>query len=241
MPQNTPKIPLAYRRSLVNRCRTMKKLLHFTVLLLMAVGVRADLVIEQKMESQLMNGSMVMKIKGDQARMDMPNPIGGKVSVIMDMKTGEMATLMHEQKMAMKMNLKDAKAAAESQQKAAGIDLTKMEKPKATGATEKVGDWNCEVYEANFGGMTGKMWVAKDFPNYKAIMDQMNRINSAASAGMGFDPSKFDLGGMTVKTEMSTPVGKMTTTLVKATEEAVADSEFTIPAGFNEMKMPGAK
>ncbi len=217
----------------------MKKLLHFSLLLLMAVGVRADLVIEQKMESQLMNGSMIMKIKGDQARMDMPSPVGGKISVIMDMKSGEMATLMHEQKMAMKMNLGDAKKAAEDQQKASGIDLTKIEKPKATGVSEKVGDWNCEVYEGNFGGMAAKMWVAKDFPNYKTIMEQMNRINSAASAGMGFDPSKFDLGGMTVKTEMSTPVGKMTTTLVKATEEAVADTEFKVPAGYNEMKMPG--
>lgn len=216
----------------------MKTLLRLSMLILSVALARADVVIEQKIESQFLNGNSTMKIKGEQARMDMPSPVGGNVTVLMDLKSGEMSTLIHAQKIAMKMNMSDAKKAAEAQQKSTGIDLTKIEAPKASGQKEKVGDWDCEIYDVNFGGMTGKMWVAKDFPNHKSIMAQMNKINSAASAGMGMDPSKFDLGGMTVKTEMSTPVGKMTTTLIKVTEEAVADTEFAVPQGYNEMKMP---
>jgi hypothetical protein len=216
----------------------MKTLLRLSVFLLAAVIARADLVIEQKIESQFLNGNSTVKIKGEQARMDMPSPIGGNVTVLMDLKSGQMTTLIHAQKMAMKMNMAEAKKAAEEQQKKTGVDLTKIEAPKASGQKEKIGEWNCDIYEVNMGGMTGKMWVTKEFPNYKAIMDQMNKINSAASAGMGIDPSKFQLDGMTVKTEMSTPVGKMTTTLIKATEVAVPDSEFAMPAGYNEVKMP---
>ena len=217
--------------------RVMKKLLKFATLLFTAALAHADLVVEQKMESSFMNGNMVMKVKGERARMDVPSPVG-QTTVLMDMKTGDMTTLMHAQKMAMKMNMSDAKKAAEAQQKATGIDFTKMA-PKATGSKEKVGEWNCDIYEMDMGnGMSSKMWVAKDYPNYKSIMEQMNKINAAASAGMGMDPSKFDLGGMTVKTEVTTPLGKVVSTLVSAKEEAVADSEFVVPAGYNEMKMP---
>jgi hypothetical protein len=216
----------------------MKKLLKFCALFLVSATLaHADLVIEQKMESSFMNGNMVMKVKGDRARMDVPSPVG-QTTVLMDMKSGQMTTLVHAQKMAMKMDMSQAKAAAEAQQKATGVDFTKLA-PKATGDKEKVGEWDCEIYSMDMGnGMSSKMWVAKSYPNYKSIMEQMNKINSAASAGMGMDPSKFDLGGMTVKTEVTTPLGKVVSTLVSAKEQAVDDSEFTVPAGYNEMKMP---
>jgi len=197
-------------------------------------SVRADLVIEQKIESQIMNGNSTMKIKGEKARMDMPPvPIGGNMSMLIDLASGQITTLMHGQKMLVKMKIADAKKAAE--QKQPGLDLTKIEPPKATGQKEKIGEWNCEIYDVNMGGMTGRMWVTKDFPNYKAVMEQMNKINAAMSAGMGIDPNKLQLDGMTVKSEMSTQLGKMTTLLVKVTETAVPDSEFAAPADYKEL------
>jgi hypothetical protein len=145
---------------------------------------------------------------------------------------------MHQQILAINMNLSAAKKQAEQQAKATGIDPSKIEKPKSTGQTEKVGEWNAEVFEGNIGGSAAKFWVAKDFPNHKAIMDQMNKLSSATGSA-GFDPSKFDLGGMVVKSEMTTPAGKVTTTLVRAAEENVNASEFEMPAGYQEMKVPG--
>ena len=216
---------------------TPMKLVLASLLLVTALS-RADIVIEQKMESGFVNGNMVMKIKGDQARMDMPAGPAGDITVLMNTKTGEMATLMHAQKMAMKMNLSAAKKQAEQQAKLAGIDPASIEKPKSTGQTEKVGEWNAEIYETTIGGSAAKFWVSKDFPNHKVIMDQMNKL-SAATGSAGFDPSKFDLGGMVVKSEMNTPAGKVTTTLVRAKEENVNASDFTMPTGYQEMKMPG--
>jgi hypothetical protein len=190
----------------------------------------ADVVIEQKLESAMMNGNMVMKIKGDQARIDMPSP-AGQATAIMNIKTGDMTTLMHTQKIAMKMNIK---AQLEAQKPTAAANT---EKPKAIG-TEKVGEWTADVYEFNAGGVTGKIWAAKDFPNAQALRDELKKISAASASG--FDPNTLDVPGMIVKWHMTTPAGPVTFTLVKATQEPVADSEFAIPAGYNEMKMPTA-
>jgi hypothetical protein len=231
-----PLFRFSSRHKLPTLMASMKKVL--APLILLTTWVHADVVIEQKMESAFMNGNMTMKIKGDQARMDMPASAAGEVSVIMNFKSGEMATLMHGQKMAMKMNLDAAKKQAEAGQKAAGIDPSKIEKPKSTGKTEKVGEWDTEIFETNFSGTPAKFWVAKDFPNYKGITEQMNKL-SAATGGAGFDPSKFDLGGMVVKSEMTTPAGKVTSTVVKAKEEPVDAAVFVMPTGYKEMAFPG--
>ena len=216
----------------------MKTLLRFAPLMLAVAFARADLVIEQKMESAIINGNLTTKIKGDRARMDMPNPLGGNVTTILDFKSGDMVTLMHQQKVAMKMNMADVKKQQEAGQKALGLDPAKMDKPKSTGESEKVGEYTAEIFELKQGGMQSKVWIAKDYPNAKAIKDQMTKLSATMGGGMGFDVSKFDLPGMAVKTEVITPLGKMTVTLVKVTEEAVEDSEFKQPEGYQEMKIP---
>jgi hypothetical protein len=216
----------------------MKKLLSFAApLFLTGLLARADIVLEQKIESQMINGSITTKIKDDQVRIDSPNPLGGTQTTIIDNKTGAMTSLMHAQKMAMKMNVATLKQQAEAAQKSLNIDPSKMEKPKATGTTEKVGEWNTEVYEMNVGGMANRLWVAKDFPNYKAINEKMTALSNQMAGGM-IDPGKFDLGGMVVKSETTTPIGKLTTTLVSAKEQPVEASEFAIPQDYKEMQMP---
>jgi hypothetical protein len=215
----------------------MKTLLRFAPLVLAAVFARADIVIEQKMESAVINGNVTMKVKGDNARMDMPSPLGGNVTTLMNFKSGDMVTLMHQQKMAMKMNLSDVKKQQEAGQKALGVDPAKLEKPKTTGAKEKVGEYDTEIFEMNQGGLQAKLWIAKDFPNAQAIKDQMMKLTSSMGGG-GIDPSKIDVPGMVVKSEVSTPVGKMTITLVRAKEEPVDDKEFVRPEGYQEMQMP---
>ena len=89
----------------------------------------------------------------------------------------------------------------------------------------------------NQGSLQAKMWIAKDFPNAQSIKDQMVKLSSSMG-GAGFDPSKVDVPGMVVKTEVSTPIGKMTTTLVMAKEQPVDDKEFIKPEGYQEMQMP---
>ena len=43
---------------------------------------------------------------------------------------------------------------------------------------------------------------------------------------------------MPVKTEITTAIGKMTTTIIKAVEQAVDAKEFEVPAGYQSMSVP---
>lgn len=216
----------------------MKRTVVLATLLLATAIARADIVVEQKMESAMMNGNITMKVKGNKARMDMPGPMGNQ-TMIFNNDSGEMLTLMHSQKMSMKVNYDTIRQQAEAQQKAAGIDPATMAAPKPTGTKEKIGEWDAEIYEYQVGQAKGRLWVAKDYPNGKAINDQINAVSAKMAAG-GIDPSKLNVPGMVVKTEMSTPGGKFTTTLVKATEQPVPDTEFAAPSDYKEMKMPSA-
>ena len=220
----------------------MKLILRLVPLLLAAAFARADVIIEQKMESAMINGNVTMKLKGDQARMDMPSPLGGNVTTLMNFKSGDIIMLLQQQKMAINMNLTDVKKQQEAGQIALEMDPTKIEKPKGTGQKEKVGEYDTEIFELIQGKLTAKLWIAKDFPNAQSIKDQMAKLGTAMG-GAGFDPSKVDLPGMVVKSDVTTPVGKMTITLVTAKETPVDDNEFVRPEGYTDAqppKLPGA-
>jgi hypothetical protein len=194
---------------------------------------RADVTVVQTLDSAMMKGEMVMKVKGDKARTDMPAGMMGNMTVLMDVKAGESITLMHGPKMMLRMKTGDAMAAA-----AAAVDAAKIEKPKATGQKEKVGVWDTEVFEAETGMGPARMWVAKDFPNYAAVQKELKRISEATTKGRTFDPSNFDMGGMVVKSEMSSPVGKIISTLVRVETKNLDAKEFEVPQGYTEQKMP---
>jgi hypothetical protein len=222
---------------ITQRSPVVNTLLKFaTFSLCTAVLARADVVMEQKLESPFISGSVVTKVKGDRARVDVPAAEVGQTTMLVDLKAGQMTTLVHAKKFLIKTDLAQAKAALEEQQKASGVDLSKIQ-PKATGEKEKVGEWECEIFKLDLGnGTSSKLWVAKGYPNYKGITDQLNKFNSAGAVAMGLDSLKGDLGGMTIKTEVTMPLGKLVSTLVSAKEEAVPDSEFEVPAGYEEKK-----
>jgi Domain of unknown function (DUF4412) len=213
----------------------MKKLLVLIPLLCAAALVHADLVIEQKIESSVLNGNTITKIKGDLMRVDMPMPGGlGQASTIIDLTKGKSTTLMHAQKMAMQMDLGPALKQAQAMLQAQGKDAVK---PKATGQSEKIGAWNADVYEYTAGGFPVKIWVSKDIPNADAIRAQMKKLTSALPGGAA-SLAQFDIPGVPVKTELTLPQGKMITTMTSLKDTPVADSEFTIPADYQTMALP---
>lgn len=211
----------------------MKTLLFLPALFAAAAIARADLVIEQNIQSPFVTGVMYLKVKGDMVRTDIPSQVGA-MSVIVDLKSGKSTTLIPSQKMAMKMDASEiGKEVTDA--KAAGKPI--LDKPKPTGVTEKVGEWNAQVYQATSHGIPLKIWAAKDFPNAQAIKDRMNAAMKAASNGT-YDPADTDVPGMIVKTEMDTPQGKVVSQLVSVKEESLSDTEFTVPSDYKVMDMP---
>lgn len=216
----------------------MKKLLLITPLLLTVIAARADLVVSQKMESAMMNGDITTKIKGDKGRVDMPGGPIGAMSVIINGTSGEMSTLMHGQKMIMKMSGSQMKDMVEKAKAAAGATpAATAEKPKGTGKMEKIGEWDTEIFDVKMGGQSAKIWVAKSFPNADKVKAELSKMSKSMGQAAS-DPYALDIPGLPVKTEVESPLGKMTVTITKVSEAAVDEKEFVAPTDYKAMDLP---
>jgi Domain of unknown function (DUF4412) len=189
-----------------------------------ALAAQADLVLKQKMESPAMTGEMTMSIKGDLIRTDM----GKDTTSIMNTTTGDTTTLMHAQKMAMKTSGAQMKAAMAAAKPAAGAPTPK---PVATGKTEKVGEYDCEIYTMEMAGGKSTLWIAKDFPHWDKMKTDMAAL--AKMAGGAVDASTFP--GMSVKTIAEAAGVKTTITLLSAKSEPLEASFFVAPTGYQKI------
>jgi hypothetical protein len=222
----------------------MKRILICFALACTVVAARADLTIKQKVERAAVSSDTTTQIKGDKVRVDM-----GEISTIMDLSTSDTITLMHKSKMAMKLSGVQMKQMMDAMKKQMGAaaDNAEPPKPQATGKTEKVGDYNTEIYTwSNTNGMTATMtmWVAKDFPNSKNIKEQLAKVKKSTAGGMskGMAPDDSALPGMVVKTQAEVLGQKITTTLVSVKEETLDASLFDVPKDYSyqDMPQPGA-
>lgn len=210
----------------------MKTLL--AALLCASAVVRADLVIVQKVEGSGQSGEQTIRIKGDKARTDMAQ----QVSMITDGASGDVVTLMHAPKTFLKISAAQTKAMLDQMQKLKPAG----EPPKltATGKKEKIGNYECEIFTTNFGGVGVTYWIAKDFPNYPAVLAQMEKLQagSISAMGRGLMPELKDFPGMQIKTEMDLGGKKVSTVLVSAKEENVDPASFDIPKDYKEASSP---
>ena len=209
-------------------------------LLASATLLHADYVIVQKLDGAGQSGEMTIKLKGGKARVDM----APQISTITDNTSGDVVTLMHAQKQYMRIPAAQSKALMEQMQKLTGNAqaTTPAAEPKlvATGKKEKVGEYDCEVYTWTAPGMSVNYWLAKDFPNFKTILAEMEKTQNASLASMakGMMPKSSDFPGMAMKTEVAVSGQKITTTLVSVKEENVDPAIFNLPEGYKEMAMP---
>lgn len=217
-------------------CNAMKTLLFLTLLLPQAL--LADWVLVQKtsVEGSGDPQEMIIKLKGEKARMDM----GTQMTLLSDGATGEMKMYLHAQKMVMNMNGDTVKSAMALAGQFLGKMDEKAAKPEATGKKETVGGHEAELYTWKGKLGNGRFWVASDFPGYKelnALQDKMAKAMGNPAASLA--PQASDFPGMVVKSEMEMLGKKTTTELVSAKEEAVSDDAFKAPEGYQEMKLPG--
>ena len=195
---------------------------------------RADLVIVQHVDGSGQSGDQTIKIKGDKARTDLAQ----QVSMITNGATGDLVTLMHAQKTFLKVPAVQTKAMLEQLQKLA--PGTAGPKLIPTGKKEKIGNYDCEIFTANLGGISVTYWIAKDFPNYQSVLEQMSKLQggSISAMGKGVMPELKDFPGMQIKTEMDMGGKKVSTVLVSAKEENVDPASFDIPKDYKEVNAP---
>lgn len=219
----------------------MKKLpLACCLFLLTSACLRADWVVVQKTTTngQTMEGKM--QIKETLFRADQ----GDQMSVIVNSAKGSAVMLMHPQKMMMKLDGEPFKRMM-TMAAAVASGSRPVEKPKATGEKEKVGDYQCEIYTWSGKIGSGKFWVTSDFKGYQELNAASDKLMQAmGNQAAALAPKASDFPGMVVKSEGQAMGQTVTTELVSAKEEPVDDAVFALPEGYSEMAMPalpGAK
>ncbi len=212
----------------------MKKLLLIPALALLSFqAALADWVVIQKTVTDGAEATMTLKAKGDKSRMD----IGDKMSLMLDTATAETVMFMHEQKMMMKISPESLKAMMAMAAQSLGGEPAA--KPVATDKTEKVGEHECTIYTWSGKIGNGKFWVAKDFPEAKALNELQDKMMKALGNPMAsIVPQNSDFPGMVVKSEMEIMGKKTTSELVSAKQEPVADDAFKAPEGYKAIEMP---
>jgi hypothetical protein len=196
-----------------------------------------DVTLVQKIESAALTGNCTIKVKGNLVRIDMPVPTEmgtGTTASIIDLDKGKVTLLSMERKLALVNDLRIAF-------KDTPAPKGPTEAPKDTGAQEKIGDWDSEIYEATEDGTKEKLWVAKDFPDGAAILAAFKKIDKDASSKLGLARLlSTNLPGVRVKFEAAAPEGKVTITVVSASVASVPASDFAMPAGFKKVNQGAA-
>jgi hypothetical protein len=188
----------------------------------MAMSASADLVLTQETLVGEAKSTTKMMIKGNKVRTDAST----SASMIMDTESGEMTTLVHEQKMVMTQNNKALQAAA-------GAKPEAVESPKitATGKMEKIDGYNCEIYTSELKGMVITMWIAKDYPNFAKLQEALKPMLKMSNT----KPS--EIPGMMIKSTFTQSGLNFTTKLVSIEEKELSEDLFKAPADY---KAPGA-
>jgi hypothetical protein len=205
---------------------------------------RADLVIVQAVEGSGQSSQMVMKIKGDKTRAD----ISPQISSLTDSASGDSVMLMHDQKSYMKISAQSTMALVGKMKKLhkpasapfGEEDESGFTAPKATGKKQRIGEYDTQEFICQIGNANIHYWVAKDFPDWEKLKEQMlkNQENSLSQMLKGKVVSLKDLPGMPVRSEIEFNGQKIAYTVVSVKEQAVSPKEFVIPEGYQEMVMP---
>lgn len=199
-------------------------------------AARADLTIVQKIDGTEGTKKVVLKVKGDKARVEV-NP---QITTILDAKTGELTTLLNDQKTVMHISGDKAKAMAEMAKSVVQDGAPEKAVPKPTGRKEKIGGFETEEYVSDTPKLHTAYWVAKNYPNAQNILAQMTVLQNGVFAAMRRGmPDFHDLPGLPLRTQIKMQgQGEITSTIDSLKTDPIADSEFAIPADYSEMKLP---
>jgi hypothetical protein len=211
----------------------MKRIFIFLTLVCAAGGTRADLIMQQQIITPTYNGVVTMKIKGTKIRTDMYAGQPQALSSIADLNTGENILLLHTQKMYLKtpgQPMKQTKSPNAASQAPV---------PRPTGKNQKVGDYDTELYMwTNSRGITGTVWVAKNFPDYARIQADYALLDKTPGADTDMTPALSGLPGMVVRSLVAGGGQTITLALISAKEGPLDVSLFGIPRDYKEVPRP---
>ena len=212
------------------------KLLRLLAFLALCATARADLTVVQTMDGTEGIRKVTFKIKGDKARVE----VTPQVTTIIDAKSGDLTTLLNDKKTVMRISGERAKAMAEMAKSFVKDEAPDQAPPKPTGRKETIQGYETEEYVSESPKYRATYWVAKTYPNYESILEQMAILQRGAFAGITKGmPDYHALPGLPLRTKIKTPgQEEITSTIESVSLAPVPASDFAIPSGYSEMKMP---
>lgn len=196
----------------------------------------ADVTIVQKVESPMHSGEITLRIKGDKIRVD----VSEAMSTLTDSATGDVTTLMHQQKTYMVIPASSTKVLYEKFQQMQNADKLSKPKLEETPLQEQVAGYNCKVYKAQVGNMKLTYWISKEYPNAEAILGYMAKVQSGKFGDLmgSVLPKSADFPGLPLKTVTESGDQKLVSTLVSVKEEELPESVVTVPGDYVAMPSP---
>ena len=197
---------------------------------------RADIVLVQNIDGMGQNAQMTVTVGPTKVRTD----VTPQISMITDSATGDVTTIMSAQKTYMVTSAATSKAMMASAIQQSGTLSTTPAAPVATGKKDKINGYDASEYTFSNGNLKCTYWICSTFPNGKAVSDALAKLQNGglASITKGFTPDLSTLPGVPVRTEVEFNGQKITTDLVSATEQTVDPSQYEVPAGFTQIKLP---
>ncbi|MGF1657179.1 MAG: DUF4412 domain-containing protein [Verrucomicrobiales bacterium] len=166
---------------------------------------------------------------GSKLRIDVPD----KVSIVISPEQDSVLMIQHDAKMAMQVPYS---------QVASSLDrVVKQEAPdsmQATGETETIAGFACEIYEITTDGSKGKVWLTQDLPAWKDAAASLAGSMKSLSPQIGEFYDSFSDQGFMVKSEWSDSGKSMNYILQSVSTEPVPAERFAKPSGYNSFQLP---
>jgi hypothetical protein len=200
----------------------------------LAAAARGDLTVTQQIqqEGSQQGMSMTLKVKEGKMRVD-----HSQISSIIDVKTGDVTSLIHPQKMVMKIPGSSLKG-IQSALKREGSENATAEPPTPTGRKETISGYACEEYETKSHGADILLWVTKDLPDAEKLMAQLSTLPGDTDPFQGVLKDR-QVPGFPIRTMINAKgSGKTTVTVVAVSQDPISDSEFAIPDGYRAVQVP---
>ena len=198
---------------------------------------KADLTILQKVDGTgPLGGDVTLRIKGDKARFD-ATP---QMSTIVDGKTGEVITLLKEQKTAVRISADKMRAAADMIQKFSDKKSSPAAaKPQPTGRRETINGYETEEYSVATPMFKATYWLAPKFPDGAAILKELQAVKSEIwNSAHSNVPDYRDFPALPIKTVIEMADTKLTTVLISVKKDSLSEADFSIPKDYREVKAP---
>jgi hypothetical protein len=198
---------------------------------LQANGLELEVRIESE-QPEATDMAVVTKIQDGKMRTD-----AGQVSTIVDTRSGEVISLLHPQRMFMKMPgaaLQQVMAMLpQGDEEAGGAEEWKLE---PTGRKEIISGWQCEEYAVS--GRKMQLWLTRDISPELAPVLALRDSALFGEVAKGWPKEVASWPGFPVRVVSNEPGEAWRVTILRAEEKPIDASEFVPPPNYQTMQLP---